>query len=128
MKKLVHIIPVIAGVIMLLLLCTQCHKDPVYNARITCRFSTNGIDTGQVASFTHLEIGKADYGDFAKRSVNTDVRGIYETTFQYEALLDIVGTLTTYDEDSVAYHFLGTGQIKLIPDELAEAVILMIPQ
>lgn len=139
MKKIAVLFYALA-VATLLLLCTQCKKEPVCDLVLRVHKTTMGIDTADALPRAFVRIGLEDnYADFAKAEGYTDENGVFTHTFKYEALLDVIITYdTTYytyynvDEetiDSVYHHeaYYGTGRVKLVPDETVDQVILVTP-
>ena len=127
MKKVPFLIPILASIV-LLFFSSQCKKDTICKVRIICNYSENGIDTGDLVENCFVEIGKDNYADFAKDTGRTNSLGVYETQFQYEALLDVFATSVFTDENMNERTYEGSGQIKLIPGETVEKVILLMPQ
>ena len=128
MKKSLLLIPVIA--VALLLTMTQCKKNYNCGLRVTCYFSTNGLDTLDKVSGASLIIypGAVAPGRTVHQAIEegregiTDKNGMYEHTYPYEALLNITATYTD-TVDNIEYR--GTAQIKLQEGETVEKAILM---
>jgi hypothetical protein len=127
MKKVPFLIPILASIV-LLFFASQCKKDTICKVRIICNYSENGIDTGDLVKNCFVEIGKDNYADFAQDTGRTNALGVYETEFQYEALLDVSATSIVIDTNMNETDYLGSGQVKLIPGETVEKVILLMPQ
>ena len=127
MKKVPFLIPILASIV-LLFFASQCKKDTICKVRIVCNYSENGIDTGNLVEDCFVEIGKDNYADFAQDTGRTNVFGVYETEFQYEALLDVFATSVFVDSNMNERNYQGSGQVKLIPGETVEKVILLMPQ
>lgn len=123
MKKLIGIIPIIGLVIILCF--AGCTKEITYKIKIKCCYSETGIDTGAVVPGTYIKIGKDNYADFAQAEGYTDANGEFEYTFKYEALLDVTAS---FGDTITGNNYYGSGQIKLLPDELVEETILMMRQ
>jgi len=127
MKKVPFLIPILASIV-LLFFSSQCKKDTICKVRIICNYSENGIDTGDLVENCFVEIGKDNYADFARDTGRTNSSGVYETKFKYEALLDITASSIFIDTNMNETDYLGSGQVKLIPGETVEKVILLMPQ
>lgn len=130
MKKIKFLIPVLVSA-LLVVFFTQCEKDHSCKMKITCNFSSNGIDTGDVASKVHIIVGKQEYADYAKADGYTDKNGVFEHTFPYPALLDVIATYadTTFDEDgniTEIKNYTGGAQIQVNAGETTEKTILMV--
>ena len=130
MKKSLLLIPVIA--VILLLTMTQCKKNYNCEMKVTCYFSTNGLDTGKVVAGAILDIypGSVAPGRTVHPAIEAGKKGVtgkdgtYSHTYPYEALLNITATYT----DSVTnIDYRGTTQIKLQEGETVEKAILMMP-
>ena len=107
---------------------SQCYKAPVFKVKITCHYSSD-IDTGEVVSGAIVTIGKDSYpngesAEFAKATGETDANGVFEHEFLYEALLD-VNAIKVENVDGTEVNYIGVGQVKLVPDEVVEKVILL---
>lgn len=130
MKRLLLIIPLIATIVLLFLF-TTCEKDTTCKARIICRYTTTGLDTLDVVDSVLVVIGKPTFAEFAQDSGITNMNGEYETSFKYEALLDINAYVTkkdSVDGVEVEIDYVGKNEIKLVPGETVEKVVLMMPQ
>lgn len=127
MKKAFFVIPILVSII-LIVMTTQCKKETICKVRIECRYSENGIDTGLAIPNCFVEIGKINYAAFAKDTGRTNIFGVYETEFQYEALLDIAASHVYIDSNLYETEYKGIGQVKLIPGETVTKVILLTPQ
>ncbi len=139
MKKIAVLFYALA-VTTVLLICTQCKKEPVCELLLRVHTTTTGVDTAEALPNAYVRVGLEDnYADFAKAEGRTDFNGIFSHTFKYEALLDVVVTCdTTYYEyithedehiDTIPHHvsYYGTGRVKLVPDETVDQVILVSP-
>lgn len=130
MKKLKFVLPVLVA-ICLVCLFSQCEKDHNCKMKIVCHFSDNGIDTGAVAPKVFIKVGKDEYADYAKASGYTDNKGVFEHTFPYPALLDVVATYsdTTFDDSgniSSIKNYTGGAQVQVNAGETTEKTILMV--
>lgn len=130
MKKIKFLIPVLVS-FCLIALFTQCEKNHDCNMKITCNFSSNGIDTGAVAPNVHIVVGKEEYADYARADGYTNSNGVFEHTFPYPALLDVIATYadTTFDEEgnvTAVKYYTGGAQIQVNAGETSEKTILMV--
>ena len=128
MKKSFFLIAIFAVVIMLTM--SQCKKNTNCKIRLECRFTTTGLDTGNVVPGAVLDIypGSIAPGRTVHPAIEsgrhgvTNSEGVYEFTYPYEALLNVTATYT----DTVHHvDYRGTAQIKLQEGETVEKVILM---
>lgn len=130
MKKILHILPLVAVVVMAFLF-TTCEKDTSCKARVICRFTETGLDTLGTVDSAIVAFGKVTFADFAIDTGMTDKYGVYETSFRYEATLDINASRVVKDSVDgveVEYLYIGKSDIKLIPGETVEKVVLMMKQ
>ena len=125
MKKFLFIPIVIAAIIVLLF--SSCEKEDVYPVKIICVYSETGIDTGDVVAGATVTIGKENYAPYAQATGVTDKNGVFTHEFPYEALLDVT-TEVTVDEGGIVKTYIGATQVKLLPNETVEKMILMIGQ
>ncbi|HQQ20897.1 MAG TPA: hypothetical protein PK471_03220 [Bacteroidales bacterium] len=126
MKKVFLFIPIVIAAIIVLLF-SSCEKEEVYPVKIICVYSETGIDTGDVVAGATVTIGKENYAPYAQASGVTDKNGIFTHEFPYEALLDVTAEVTV-DEGGVVKTYIGATQVKLLPNETVEKMILMIGQ
>ncbi|HNY63526.1 MAG TPA: hypothetical protein PLH70_07180 [Bacteroidales bacterium] len=126
MKKVFLFIPIVIAAIIVLLF-SSCEKEDVYPVKIICVYSETGIDTGDVVAGATVTIGKENYAPYAQASGVTDKNGIFTHEFPYEALLDVTAEVTV-DEGGVVKTYIGATQVKLLPNETVEKMILMIGQ
>lgn len=130
MKKIFHIIPLVAAVVMAFLF-TTCEKDTTCKARVVCYFTETGLDTLGPADSAIVAFGKVTFADFAIDTGITDKYGVYETSFRYESTLDINAICIVKDSVDgfeVEYEYIGKSDIKLIPGETVEKVVLLMKQ
>lgn len=130
MKRLLHIIPVFAAVVIIFLLAA-CEEDTTCKARIICRYTETGLDTLGVVDSVTVVFGKETFAEFAQDTGYTNRYGMYETTFRYESLLEINAFCVKIDStDGVVteHRYVGKNEIKLIPGETVERIVLMMPQ
>ncbi|MEG1555243.1 MAG: hypothetical protein RR356_00765 [Bacteroidales bacterium] len=126
MKKIAFLIPIFT-VVILLFVCTQCKEDTSCKMKVTCRFSTNGIDTGAVVKHAYVKVGKETNAPYAKTAGYTDQQGVFTHTFELEALLDVVATYVDSVDENTINKYSGTAQIKLIAGEEVEKTVLLVP-
>ncbi|MDR2868097.1 MAG: hypothetical protein LBV46_00955 [Bacteroidales bacterium] len=146
MKKTVQILLVLLATAAIAIGFSECKKDETCKVKITCYYSENGIDTGTVAPDCTVELGREEYPPIpndlngprvpavsAQAEGVTNMSGVYEHTFELEALLDIKAkaTVQVYDSTTQAFvsiNYIGLGQVKLIPGETVTKSILVIRQ
>ncbi len=119
---------------LLIVLFSHCYKAPVYKMKVTCYYSED-IDTGDVVPDAAIMIGRDDYpngesAEYAKAEGKTNAQGVFEYEFPYEALLDINAIRIDSTFDSTRMEWVdtihqGASQIKLVPDEVVEKIVLM---
>lgn len=126
MKKVFLFIPIVIAAIIVLLF-SSCEKEDVYPVKIICVYSETGIDTGDVVAGATVTIGKENYAPYAQATGVTDKNGVFTHEFPYEALLDVT-TEVTVDEGGIVKTYIGATQVKLLPNETVEKMILMIGQ
>lgn len=129
MKKVFATLYVLC-IVSLLLICTQCKKEPVCEAVVRVHKTLTGLDTAAAVPQCHVAIGTNDsYADYAKAEGYTDANGIFRHTFPHEALLDVVATYnhtyTDENDNEVTETGSGMGRIKLVPGETVEIVVLI---
>jgi hypothetical protein len=110
---------------------SECKKDESCKVRIICCQSLTGVDTGAVIPMCEVEIGKDDYANYAHTVGVANASGIFEHTFDLEALLDVKAKATlkeVVNGDTTEFDYEGAGQIKLIPGETVEKTILLLKQ
>jgi hypothetical protein len=135
MKKSLFLIPIMALVILLTM--TQCKKNYNCGLKITCYYTSTGLDTGEAVSGANLEIypGTVASGRTIHEAIEkgrygiTDANGRYEYTYPYEALLNISATYSdtveTEDGSLEIRNYRGTAQVKLLEGETVEKAVLM---
>lgn len=109
---------------------TGCDKEITYKVRITCCETETGIDTGAVIPNCQVKIGKDNYAEYAQAEGVTNENGVFEYTFTHEALLSVETFCerVVVDEETgaeTAETLIGSGQVKLLPNEVVEETILM---
>ena len=94
MKKLKVFLPIMIALVGVLFFA-QCKKDHSCNMRITCYYSSNGMDADSVVPFALISFDTVKYNaglaiDPAISSVQdvpTNAQGVFTYTLQYPALL-----------------------------------------
>lgn len=116
---------------LMAVLFSQCEKDHSCKMKITCNLSNNGIDTDAVVPNAYIIVGKEEYADYAKAQGLTNENGVFEHTFPYPALLDVVAAYadTTFDENGTVTeikYYTGGAQVQVNANETTEKTILMV--
>lgn len=128
MKKAINICFVLLAVVSATLFL-GCKKDTECKAQVICKYSWDGINIeDQNLPGCYILLGKEDFADFAKSEGFANDNGIYETTFEHEALLDISASKTVETSDGQLINFVGKGQIRLVAGELATAEVILYPE
>ena len=115
MKKAFNFLLIAA---LFMIVCfTGCDKEITYKVRITCCQTETGIDTGAVMPNCQVK----------------DENGVFEYTFAHEALLSVdtyceVVQVNEETGEETADIYVGSGQVKLLPNEVVEETILMMRQ
>lgn len=112
---------------------TQCKKDHSCNMRVTCYYSSNGMDADSVVPFALISFDTVKYNaglaiDPAISSVQevpTNAQGVFTYTLQYPALL-IVNAVKHDTIDGVAKKYTGTVQVQVNEGETTDKTILMV--
>lgn len=130
MKKFKFLILACVSV-LLVVTFSQCEKDHSCKMKITCNFSSTGVDTGAVAPNVYIVVGKDTYADYARAEGYTNKNGVFEHTFPYPALLDVIAMYsdTTWDEEgniTAIRNYTGGAQIQVNAGETSEKTILMV--
>ena len=124
MKKIRFILPLLAAIVLTIAFA-QCTKDMKCKAVIKVYYSETGIDTGQVAANVQVEIGtNSNFAQFAQATGTTDDQGVFEHTFDYEAVLPVVASITKPD----GRMYYGSTQIALKPGETVVQPLLILPR
>lgn len=134
MKKLFYIVPVITA-FLLIMIFSQCKKETDCKVRVISRFSETGIDTGARVPGSFVKLGKPDFAEFAQAEGYSNSSGEFETTFRYEALLEINAKATIFDTifsgidtTLIPIDYVARGEVKLVPGETVEKTVLLIRQ
>ena len=138
MKKMKWILPIMIAVFSVAFF-TQCKKDHDCRMRITCQYSSNGLDADTVVPFALISFDTVKYnaGLFVDtlisrvQGVKTDKDGVFEYTLPYPALI-IVNAVkfdTVWDDNHQfvsATKYTGTAQVQVNEGELTEKTILLV--
>ena len=132
MKKLRIILPIMIAVLSVALF-TQCKKDHSCKMRLTCYYSSNGMDADSVVPFALISFDTVKYNSglsvlpqiSAVDGMSTDFSGVFEYTLDYPALL-IVNAEKIDSVGNVAKKYTGTAQVQVNEGETTEKTILMV--
>ena len=112
---------------------SQCKKDHSCNMRLTCYYSSNGMDADSVVPFALISFDTVKYNSglavlpqiSAVDSMMTDYFGVFTYTLDYPALL-IVNAVKIDSVNGVAKKYTGTTQVQVNEGETTEKTILMV--
>ena len=112
---------------------SQCKKDHSCKMRLTCYYSSNGMDADSVVPFALISFDTVKYNSglavlpeiSAVDSMMTDYAGVFTYTLRYPALL-IVNAVKIDSVNGVAKKFTGTTQVQVNEGETTEKTILMV--
>lgn len=120
-------------------LFTQCKKDHDCRMRITCQYSSNGLDADSVVPEALISFDTVKYNaglavnpEIAKvQGIKTNKNGVFEYTLQYPALVIVTAVKmdTVWDDNHQfvsASRYTGTTQVQVNEGELTEKTILMV--
>lgn len=138
MKKLKIFLPIliaIAGIILF----AQCKKDHSCNMKVTCYYSSNGMDADSLVPYALISFDTLKYNaglavDPAISSVQnvpTNAQGVFTYTLRYPALLIVNAVKFDTLRDDFgnvleAHKYTGTTQVQLYEGETTEKTILMV--
>ncbi|MBR3557924.1 MAG: hypothetical protein IKN78_03550 [Bacteroidales bacterium] len=138
MKKMRIFLPIAIAVLGVALF-TQCKKDHSCNMRLTCQYSSNGMDADSVVPFALISFDTVKYNSGLAVDTNisrvqdfpTDAHGVFEYTLDHPALLIVnaVKCDTLRDSTGVvisAKKYTGTAQVQVNDGETTEKTILMV--
>ncbi|MBO7630442.1 MAG: hypothetical protein J6S87_10995 [Bacteroidales bacterium] len=116
-----------------LLLFAQCKKDHSCKMRLTCYYSSNGMDADSVVPYALISFDTVKYNSGLAVDTNisrvqnfpTDYFGVFEYTLDYPALL-IVNAEKIDSVNGVAKKYTGTAQVQVNEGETTEKTILMV--
>ncbi len=132
MKKLRIFLPIVIALVGVLFF-TQCKKDHSCNMRLTCYYSSNGLDADSVVPYALITFDTVKYNSGLAvlpeitRVVDmpTDAHGVFTYTLNYPALL-IVNAVKYDTVNGVAKKYTGTTQVQVNDGETTEKTILMV--
>lgn len=132
MKKLKVFLPIVIALVGVLFFA-QCKKDHSCKMRITCYYSSNGMDADSVVPFALISFDTTKYNaglaiDPAISSVQdkpTNAQGVFTYTLEYPALL-IVNAVKYDTIDGIAKKYTGTTQVQVNEGETTDKTILMV--
>lgn len=132
MKKMRIFLPIMVALAGLLLF-TQCKKDHSCKMRLTCYYSSNGMDADSVVPFALISFDTVKYNSGLAVDTNiarvqdfpTNGLGVFEYTLDYPALL-IVNAEKIDSVNGVAKKYTGTAQVQVNEGETTEKTILMV--
>lgn len=112
---------------------SQCKKDHSCKMRLTCYYSSNGMDADSVVPFALISFDTVKYNSglavlpeiSAVDSMMTDYAGVFTYTLQYPALL-IVNAVKIDSVNGLAKKYTGTTQVQVNEGETTEKTILMV--
>ncbi len=138
MKKMRVFLPIIVALVGVFFF-TQCKKDHSCKMRLTCYYSSNGMDADSVVPFALISFDTVKYNSGLAVDTNisrvqdfpTNGLGVFEYTLNYPALLIVnaVKCDTLRDSTGVvisAKKYTGTAQVQVNEGETTEKTILMV--
>ncbi|MBQ5994043.1 MAG: hypothetical protein PUB29_08535 [Bacteroidales bacterium] len=138
MKNLRFFLPIVVAVVVAVLF-TQCKKDHSCNMKVTCYYSSNGMDADSVVPFALISFDTVKYNSGLAvdtaisrvQNVKTDAFGVFTYTLKYPALLIVnalkIDTILDLDSNIVAINkYTGTTQVQVNEGETTEKTILMV--
>ena len=132
MKKLKVFLPIMIALVGVLFFA-QCKKDHSCNMRITCYYSSNGMDADSVVPFALISFDTVKYNAglaidpaiSSVQNVSTNAQGVFTYTLQYPALL-IVNAVKYDTVNGAPKKYTGTTQVQVNEGETTEKTILMV--
>ncbi|MCR4872240.1 MAG: hypothetical protein K5885_01725 [Bacteroidales bacterium] len=132
MKKMRVFLPIIVALVGVFFF-TQCKKDHSCKMRLTCYYSSNGMDADSVVPFALISFDTVKYNSGLAVDTNiarvqdfpTNGLGVFEYTLNYPALL-IVNAVKIDSVDGLAKKYTGTAQVQVNEGETTEKTILMV--
>lgn len=135
MRVFLPIIVALVGVFFF----TQCKKDHSCKMRLTCYYSSNGMDADSVVPFALISFDTVKYNSGLAVDTNiarvqdfpTNGLGVFEYTLNYPALLIVNAVKFDTLRDDFgnvleAHKYTGTTQVQLYEGETTEKTILMV--
>ena len=112
---------------------SQCKKDHSCKMRLTCYYSSNGMDADSLVPFALISFDTVKYNSglavlpeiSAVDSMMTDYFGVFTYTLEYPALL-IVNAVKIDSVNGIAKKYTGTTQVQVNEGETTEKTILMV--
>lgn len=112
---------------------SQCKKDHSCKMRLTCYYSSNGMDADSVVPFALISFDTVKYNSglavlpqiSSVDGMMTDGLGVFTYTLDYPALL-IVNAVKIDSVNGTAKKFTGTTQVQVNEGETTEKTILMV--
>lgn len=118
---------------------SQCKKDHSCNMRLTCYYSSNGMDADSVVPFALISFDTVKYNSglavlpqiSAVDSMMTDYLGVFTYTLDYPALLIVnavkIDPVCNEFGDTISFvKYTGTTQVQVNEGETTEKTILMV--
>lgn len=132
MKKMRVFLPIIVALVGVFFF-TQCKKDHSCKMRLTCYYSSNGMDADSVVPFALISFDTVKYNSGLAVDTNiarvqdfpTNGLGVFEYTLKYPALL-IVNAVKIDSVGGLAKKYTGTAQVQVNEGETTEKTILMV--
>ena len=129
MRVFLPIIVALVGVFFF----TQCKKDHSCKMRLTCYYSSNGMDADSVVPFALISFDTVKYNSGLAVDTNiarvqdfpTNGLGVFEYTLNYPALL-IVNAVKIDSVGGLVKKYTGTAQVQVNEGETTEKTILMV--
>lgn len=132
MKKMRVFLPIIVALVGVFFF-TQCKKDHSCKMRLTCYYSSNGMDADSVVPFALISFDTVKYNSGLAVDTNiarvqdfpTNGLGVFEYTLNYPALL-IVNAVKIDSVGGLAKKYTGSAQVQVNEGETTEKTILMV--
>lgn len=118
---------------------SQCKKDHSCNMRLTCYYSSNGMDADSLVPFALISFDTVKYNSglavlpqiSAVDSMMTDYLGVFTYTLDYPALLIVnavkIDPVCNEFGDTISFvKYTGTTQVQVSEGETTEKTILMV--
>ena len=138
MKKLKVFLPIVIALVGVLFF-SQCKKDHTCKMRITCYYSSNGMDAESVVPFAYISFDTVKYNSGLAvlpeismvDSLLTDGSGVFEYTLNYPALLIVNAVKVDTEYDTLGNvisvtKYTGTTQVQVNEGETTDKTILMV--
>jgi len=138
MKKLKIFLPIMIAVAGIILF-SQCKKDHSCNLKLTCHYSTNGLDADTLCPYALISFDTLKYNSglavdpaiSSVQNVPTDAHGVFTYTLKYPALLIVNAVKFDTIRDDFGnvletHKYTGTTQVQLNEGETTEKAILMV--